>query len=235
WHDVGTRLHGPAIADVHEHFAMRWRELLGEQLPALQPPPAAGEHEVQVVRTIADGMYDAVPHGEFRVLESYVRAIRQAQRFIYLENQFLWSPEIAELLAAKLRNPPTPAFRLLVVLPSRANNGQDDTSGQLGMLVAADDGAGRLLAVTLRSLSGERDERLYVHAKVGIVDDRWLTVGSANLNSHSLLNDTEMNVVTNDPRLARATRVRLWSEHLGVDPAAIADDSPEEAVDTRFK
>ena len=169
------------------------------------------------------------------MLESYFRAIRQAQRFIYLENQFLWSPEIVELLAAKLRNPPTAAFRLLIVLPARANNGQDDTSGQLGILAAADGGAGRLLAVTLRSLSGERDDRLYVHAKVGIVDDRWLTVGSANLNSHSLFNDTEMNVVTTDQRLAQATRVRLWSEHLGVDPATFAEDAPEDVVDTRFR
>lgn len=235
WHDVGTRLQGPAIADVHDHFVMRWRELSGEQIPALQPPPATADHDVQVVRTISDGMYDAVPRGEFRVLESYVRAIRQAQRFIYLENQFLWSPEIVELLAAKLRNPPTAAFRLLIVLPARANNGQDDTSGQLGILAAADGGAGRLLAVTLRSLSGERDDRLYVHAKVGIVDDRWLTVGSANLNSHSLFNDTEMNVVTTDRRLAHATRVRLWSEHLGVDPATFAGEAPEDVVDTRFR
>ncbi|MBV8735311.1 MAG: hypothetical protein JO120_11055 [Solirubrobacterales bacterium] len=235
WHDVGTRLRGPAIADVDEHFALRWRELSGERIQPAQPPPGAGDHEVQVVRTIAEGMYDAVPRGEFRVLESYVRAIRQAQSFIYLENQFLWSPEIVDLLADKLRDPPTPTFRLLVLLPARANNGQDDTSGQLGILAAADNGAGRLLAVTVRSLSGERDDRLYVHAKVGIVDDRWLTVGSANLNSHSLLNDTEMNVVSTDRRIARATRVRLWSEHLGIDPATLANDNPHDAVDTRFR
>ena len=55
---------------------------------------------------------------------------------------------------------------------------------------------------------------VYVHAKVGIVDDRWLTVGSANLNAHSLLHDTEMNVVTHDEAVARSTRLRLWSEHL---------------------
>ena len=55
---------------------------------------------------------------------------------------------------------------------------------------------------------------VYVHAKMGIVDDRWLTVGSANLNAHSLLNDTEMNIVTHDEGIARSTRLRLWSEHL---------------------
>jgi len=225
WHDVGTRLRGPAIADVDDHYALRWRELTGEQLERPAPPPAAGEHTVQVVRTIANGMYEAIPDGEYRILESYVRAIRGAQRLIYIENQFLWAPEIVDLLAGKLRRPPSDEFRIVLLLPSKANNGHDDTMGQLGQLVGADNDAGRLLATTIRSLSGHRDDRLYVHAKVGIVDDRWLTVGSANLNAHSLLNDTEMNVVTDDPDLARRTRLRLWSEHLGVDADKVIDSA----------
>src|SRR6185295_19301033 len=95
--------------------------------------------------------------------------------------------------------------------------------------------AGRFLAATIRSLSGERDDRLYVHAKVGIVDDRWLTVGSANLNAHSLLNDTEMNVVTDDPGLARDTRLRLWAEHLELEPEAIAAEQPATVIDERWR
>ena len=232
WHDVGTCVRGPAVIDVHDHFALRWRELTGEELEPPATPPPAGDHTIQVVRTIAENMYEAVPTGEFRILESYVRAIRGAQRYIYLENQFLWSPEIVDLLADKLRRPPCDEFRIVILLPARANNGQDDTSGQLGVLVGADDDAGRLLATTIRSLTGHRDDRLYVHAKVGIVDDRWLTVGSANLNAHSLLNDTEMNVVTDDARLARDTRLRLWSEHLGVD---VAGAEPHAVVDERWR
>lgn len=235
WHDVGTRLRGPAVADVAAHFALRWRELTGESLTVPEPGPPAGPHTVQVVRTIAEGMYDEVPDGEFRILESYVRAIRDAERFIYLENQFLWAPEIVALLADKLRRPPDDDFRLVVVLPSRANNGHDDTMGQLGVLAAADDGAGRLLAATIRSLTGHRDDRLYVHAKVAIVDDRWLTVGSANLNAHSLLNDTELNVVTDDSELARATRLRLWAEHLGIDADTLAPEDPCAVVDDHWR
>jgi phosphatidylserine/phosphatidylglycerophosphate/cardiolipin synthase-like enzyme len=180
-------------------------------------------------------MYDALPNGDFRILESYTRALRQARRYIYLENQFLWSPEIVRILADKLRHPPSDDFRLVVLLPRRANNGHDDTLGQLAELTAADDGAGRLLAATIRSRTGDRDDQLYVHAKVGIVDDRWLTVGSANLNAHSLLNDTEMNVVTDDPGLARDTRLRLWAEHLEVDVESIAGDDPQTVVDERWR
>lgn len=235
WHDVGTKLRGPAVADVHDHFALRWRELTGEQIECPTAPPPAGEHTVQVVRTISDGMYQSVPVGEFRVLESYVRAIREAQSFIYLENQFLWAPEIVRLLAEKLRHPPSSDFRIVILLPARANNGQDDTMGQLGVLAAADGGAQRLIAATIRALTGQRHDHLYLHAKVGLVDDRWLTIGSANLNAHSLLNDTEMNVVTDDADLIRRTRLRLWAEHLEVDIATIADDDPRTVVDNRWR
>ena len=90
---------------------------------------------------------------------------------------------------------------------------------------------GRLLAATISCAAAHVDAPLYVHAKVGIVDDRWLTVGSANLNEHSLFNDTEMNVVTCDEALARDTRLRLWAEHLERavergrgDPARVVDE-----------
>ena len=73
-----------------------------------------------------------------------------------------------------------------------------------------------------------------MHAKIGIVDDRWLTIGSANLNEHSLFNDTEMNVVTDDEDLARSTRLRLWAEHLELTEADVAGD-PAEVVDRLWR
>jgi phosphatidylserine/phosphatidylglycerophosphate/cardiolipin synthase-like enzyme len=239
WHDVGTRIEGPAVADVADHFIMRWREVSGEVLPRpVVPPPVDAAHAstVQVVRTVAEDMYDSVPKGDFRILESYVRALRAAQDYIYLENQFLWSPEIVDLLAAKLKDPPSEDFRIVVLLPAKANNGQDDTRGQLGVLADADGTDNpHFLATTIRSRTGGRDDALYVHAKVGIVDDAWLTIGSANLNAHSLLNDTEMNVVTDDAVLARATRERLWAEHLECSLEDVAGRAPAQVVDQRWR
>ena len=143
-----------------------------------------------------------------------MRAFQQAERFIYVENQFLWSPEIARVLREKLLDPSLDDFRMLFVLPSKPNSGRDDTRGVLAELVEADADRGRLLACTIYARSGPVADPIYVHAKVAIVDDRWLTIGSANLNEHSLFNDTEMNVVAHDPDLARSTRLRLWAEHL---------------------
>ncbi|MES1910524.1 MAG: hypothetical protein MHM6MM_003104 [Cercozoa sp. M6MM] len=76
-------------------------------------------------------------------------------------------------------------------------------------------------------------EKVFVHAKVMIVDDRVAIIGSANLNDRSLLGsrDSELAVVVEDEdivpsffanrriavaRAVRDLRLRLWQEHLGV-------------------
>ena len=234
WHDVATRLRGPAVADVAAHFAARWSEVTGEPLEPPSPPAQAGTHELQVVRTIPEKVYDFAPHGDFGIVEAYTRALRSARSLVYLESQFLWSPELVEILADKLRHPPADDFRLVVLLPARPNNGEDSTRGQLGVLAEADRGCGRFLAATLSARSGGLAGPLYVHAKVGIVDDAWLTIGSANLNDHSLFNDTEMNVVACDGALAREVRLRLWSEHLERPVDAVSGD-PARVVDELWR
>jgi phosphatidylserine/phosphatidylglycerophosphate/cardiolipin synthase-like enzyme len=221
------------VADVGEHFRMRWREVAGEALAAVPQPAAAGDVELQIVRTIPEHIYDAEPQGDFGILESYLRALKAAQRFIYIENQFLWSPEIEAVLQDKLENPPHPDFRLVLLLPAKPNSGSDDTRGMLACLIDADDD-GRVLACTLFARSGQHVDPVYIHAKIAIIDDEWITLGSANLNEHSLFNDTEMNVVAHDPELARNTRLRLWAEHLEMEVDEIPED-PARAVDELWK
>jgi phosphatidylserine/phosphatidylglycerophosphate/cardiolipin synthase-like enzyme len=234
WHDAACRLQGPAVQDVAEHFRLRWEAVTGETLSAPEESPPAGRRQVQIVRTVPERLYPRLPAGAFTILESYVRALRSSRKLIYLENQFLWSPEISAVLADKLRHPPADDFRVLVLLPARPNNGADHTRGQLGRPVAADDGNGRFLACTLHQRGGHDPRPVYVHAKIGIVDDEWLTLGSANLNEHSLFNDTEMNVATWDSALAQGTRLELWAEHLELDSARIPED-PCRAIDELWR
>jgi phosphatidylserine/phosphatidylglycerophosphate/cardiolipin synthase-like enzyme len=232
WHDASSCVRGPAVGDVAAHFAARWREVTDDQVEDTPPPPAAaGGVELQVVRTVPERVYEFLPQGDFRIVEAYTRALRSARKLVYLESQFLWSPQVVDILASKLRAPPSDEFRIVVLLPARPNNGADTTRGQLGVLADADDGNARFLATTISARSGGLAGPLYVHAKIGIVDDAWLTVGSANLNEHSFFNDTEMNVVTCDPAVARETRLGLWAEHLersveevSGEPARVVDE-----------
>jgi phosphatidylserine/phosphatidylglycerophosphate/cardiolipin synthase-like enzyme len=235
WHDVAVRLEGPAVVDVAEHFRLRWHGATDEDLPPTAVPDPVGDVEAQIVRTIPEKVYERrLPRGDFTVLESYVGAVRAAERFVYIENQFLWSPEIVELLAEKLRNPPSEDFRIVVLLPVNANDGADVSRGQVAALIHADDGNARFLACTIYARTPNVRDPIYVHAKVAIVDDRWLTVGSANLNEHSLFNDSEVNVVVHDGDLARDTRIRLWSEHLELPGEELQDD-PVEIVDRHWE
>ena len=225
WHDAASRIAGPLVADVADHIALRWHEVTGEHIEHACDGSAQGSVRAQFVRTVPNSIYDALPLGDYRILEAYVRALRSAQHLIYLENQFLWSPEIVRILRAKLEQPPTDAFRMVLVLPAHPNTGNDDTRGQLGVLVDADRD-NRLLACTLYQPG--HAEQVYVHAKIGIVDDRWLAIGSANLNEHSLFNDTEACVITCDEELVRAARLRLWREHLRSDDV---DGEPHRVID----
>lgn len=235
WHDLMARLEGPAVADVAVHFRRRWTEVAGEALPEPAVPAPAGPSRVQLQKTVPNGTYDFLPKGEFTILDGYLRALRSARRLVYLENQFLWSPEIAEVLLGKLKNPPAEDFRVVLLLPRKPSNGSDTTRGQLGRLLDADDGHHRLLAATISAHDGDESAPVYVHAKLGIVDDEWLTIGSANLNEHSLFNDTEVNLATDDPELARTTRLRLWAEHLGHPVSELEKRTPADVVDTLWR
>ena len=186
-------------------------------LPSAHPIPPHGSSTVQFVRTVPEHVYGGLRQGSFGVLETYVRAIRSAERLIYIESQYLWSPEIVALLAEKLRDPPHDRFRMLLVLPGRPKGGSDDTRGALAELIAADGGAGRVLACSLYAPAGSVADLIYVHAKVGVIDDRLLIVGSANLNDHSMFNDTEAALVTDDAELA----ARDPSQALGGAPGVL--------------
>ena len=120
WHDASSCVRGPAVHDVAGHFAARWREVTDEQIEDPPPPAAAGGVEIQVVRTVPEKVYDFLPQGDFRIVESYTRALRSARKLVYLESQFLWSPQVVDILASKLRVPPSDEFRVVGVAARKA-------------------------------------------------------------------------------------------------------------------
>lgn len=184
WHDVTARVRGPAVADVRAHFWARWGAATGERLPESPPPAPAGPSTVQLQRTVPAGRRRpgrtaasvSGRRGDFSALQGHLAALRGARRLIHLESQDLWSVEIVDALAEKLRNPPDPSFRIVVVLPRSPRAGYDASPGQLWVLAAADGGAGRFLACSLRTACGSPRREVYVHAKLAVVDDAWLSV-----------------------------------------------------------
>ena len=129
WHDAGSRLRGPIVADVAEHLDLRWTAVTGEQLPAVAVPGRAGDVTVQLLRTIPEHVYDRMRDGAFGILEGYMRALHAARELIYLESQFFWLPEMVQLLCDKLRDPPSDRFRVVVLLPSSPTTARRTRAG----------------------------------------------------------------------------------------------------------
>jgi phosphatidylserine/phosphatidylglycerophosphate/cardiolipin synthase-like enzyme len=242
WHDVQVCIEGEAVADVEENFRQRWRAVTAEaELPRRHPTPDhSGNVPVQIVRTIPKGVYKFAPRGEYGIHHAYIHAIRGAKRFIYIENQYLWSPEIVEALIAAMDKRRDGPFRIVIVLPARAYDGKWDNDQRVQKLRDADGGRG-MVSVFCPYTSGPSGGRhafsyrpTYVHAKVMIVDDQWATIGSANLNDRGLLTDGEIMALIHDHDVARNLRIDLWAEHLGMKRETVEGSDVVALIDTEW-
>ena len=238
WHDVQLAISGPAVGDVETVFRERWedpRALSRSPLnwledrvrhdnPARSPLPAqhqdpepAGPHAVQLLRTYprSVGGYSFAPRGERSVARGYTKAVNQARQLIYIEDQYLWSPEVAAMFVAALHR--NLALHLIAVLPHFPD--QDGRISRPPNLVGRD----RAIA-TLRQAAPERVAfyglespdgiPVYVHAKVCIIDDAWASVGSDNFNRRSWTHDSELSAAVCESEYAITLRLDLAREHL---------------------
>jgi phospholipase D1/2 len=238
YHEVGSVVFGPAARTLLDLFVDRWRTATGEALDGedlvagegdspplpltLAMPPAA----VGVSRTMppSDGREPA-----YEIRELYARAIRSAERSIYIETQYLTSCLIRDALVTRLHDSGKPPLDVVIILPRKPEKLKEEltvTHPQALLLRAVRDAAqagGHALGVyNVAAREDGRDVFVYIHSKLMIVDDRFMTLGSANLTNRSMALDTEVNVSweagRGDARLRaaiRRARVRLLCEHLG--------------------
>ncbi|HEY5856843.1 MAG TPA: phospholipase D family protein, partial [Aldersonia sp.] len=260
WHDVQLRLQGPVVGALDATFRERWNDpapldmlspiawiedklrgadLEPNRLPDQPPDPSAcGPHAVQVLRTYPDAHfeYDFAPHGERSIARGYTKAIGRARRLIYLEDQYLWSRQVADLFARALTE--NRDLHLIAVVPR-----YPDVDGRLAL---SPNMVGRQQAIEacrqaapnrvhIFDVENHHGTPVYVHAKVCVIDDTWASVGSDNFNRRSWTHDSELSCAvlddTRDPRapsgdarvFARELRLRLLREHLD-RPADGSDD-----------
>ena len=235
WHDATARIEGPAVADVAEHFRMRWHEVDRRAPAARLGPQPAGDVELQIVRTVPERIYNAVPRGTSGSSSPTCALCAAPSDSSTSRTSSSGRRKSPLLLSEKLSIRPLPTSGSSSYCPPKPNSGADDTPRRPRRADRSRRRAtGESSPARSTPASGTRADPIYVHAKIAIVDDRWLTLGSANLNEHSLFNDTEMNIVTHDPSLARQTRLRLWSEHLELPVDEIPED-PIGAIDELWK
>ncbi|HEY8611444.1 MAG TPA: phospholipase D-like domain-containing protein, partial [Roseomonas sp.] len=234
WHDASMAVDGPAARALGEHARECWRLARGQRLEP--PPPGSDPWPVELQPTFRDVEVaiarTAPAHGErpeTREIEALYRAaIGAAKRSVYMESQYFASRIIAEAIAARLEEPDGPEF--VVVNPVGAEGWLEEEAmgsarARLLSVLRQVDHSRRLRVYTPVTAAGQP---IYVHAKIMIVDDRLIRVGSSNLNNRSMGYDTECDLAIeaapDDVTAATITSCRddLLGEHLGVDAARVA-------------
>jgi phosphatidylserine/phosphatidylglycerophosphate/cardiolipin synthase-like enzyme len=192
--------------------------------------------------------YPFAPDGERSIARGYSKAVKRATRLIYVEDQYMWSADVARLFARALKT--NPHLHMIVVVPRHP-----DVDGALALppnIV----GREQALEVCLRAggdrvhvfdVENHEGTPVYVHAKVCVVDDVWASVGSDNFNRRSWTHDSELSCAvldeTRDERepvdpagrgdgarvYARDLRLRLMAEHLDL-PTTDDIVDPDDAV-----
>jgi len=236
FHDVQLAVSGPAARALGELARERWRRATGRRLR-----PAEADEEVWPDGLTADlenascGIARTEPAYDGRaevreIARLYDDALAAARRYVLLENQYATAGTIAARLAERLAEGDGP--EVLLINPKRTSGWLEDLSMGtlrekfLERLRRADDG-GRLRACYPRR-EGLGQDWIKVHSKICIVDDRFATVGSANLANRSMGLDTECNVAIEVEDEAgrqgiRRFRDRLLGEHLGVDSRSVTE------------
>ena len=236
WHDATTALQGPVAAALGQHARARWKDAGGEELLPVEGqqdcwpdalPVQFEDVDVAISRS-APEMEDQEPLIEIERL--YVNQIASAKRYIYAESQYFASRCIAEAIAARLAEEDGP--QIVIINPEQADGwleqqAMDTGRARLFEALKARDRHGRL---RLYHPFTARGEPIYVHAKILIVDDRVLRVGSSNMNNRSMRLDTECDVTIDAALPAnagredviRAIRDDLIAEHLDLPIARVA-------------
>lgn len=247
-HDVSLKLNGGAVYHVEEFFCQMWNYIAREEYqghgkiephtrnPVLNP---TWKTPVQIVRSVTPETL--TENGELGIFEGYRKAFAQAQKFIYLENQFLTNKSIIKALNNAMdRNPD---LKVIVVMNENPDNPgykkwQNQCLEKMGISTFQDIlNHPQMGFFTLWSTGWEKQkftiQPVYVHTKVAVVDDIWATVGTANLDGSSLTyvnelegvfdmefhRNMEMNAILHRNSDGEIVKLRktLWMEHLGIE------------------
>lgn len=248
FHDVQMMVDGEAAGALADLFRARWANAACEDLPPREVAPrdAAAPSArptalwprgvvpdftgvpVGVART--SGSFDGQP--EVREVERLFEAmIGRAERCIYIENQFLTQLGLAQHLAERLRA--RPALEVVILGPRTHHTWLEHRTMLAGrirfMTLLREAGVADRVRLVYPHVGTKRTPQadVMVHAKVMIVDDTVLRIGSANLCNRSMGTDSECDLAIEGRDEAsraaiRSVRDRFLAEHLDATEQQVA-------------
>lgn len=257
-HDVHCEIQGDASIDLLQIFLDRWTDhpdsakidAANGPLRGLSSaiPGFHGDQFVQIGRTFGNGsahagitntkgqrFYSFAPTGERTAKRLIFHAIEQAQRFIYLEDQYLVDMDTSNKLKAQLPK----IQRLIILIPHPSLNDHPHIWAMCKRFVD-NLGSDPKVVVCYKKPPGVTPNpkvvaptttATYVHAKMWIMDDKFAIIGSANCGQRSYTHDSEVVAGIFDEskdspctlHFAHSLRIRLWADHLNLKPADVFD------------
>jgi phosphatidylserine/phosphatidylglycerophosphate/cardiolipin synthase-like enzyme/uncharacterized membrane protein YdjX (TVP38/TMEM64 family) len=235
YHDLQMMVDGDAAEALAELARARWTA-------AAQEPPAAMGGRVDLwpesvapdFRDVTVGIARTVPEslegpGVYEIERLYLEAIARAERTIYIENQYLNCDAIAKALARQAEQ--APELEIVIVSNQESGGWLEERTMGVGRrsfisLLQQSSGADRIRTMRSLAADGKTTQEVHIHAKLLIVDDRLLHVGSANLNHRSMGLDTECDLAieaanSDERRRILELRDTLIGHHLGVSREAL--------------
>ncbi|HEY0711261.1 MAG TPA: phospholipase D-like domain-containing protein, partial [Polyangia bacterium] len=203
--------------------------------PEPAPPPCIvmGPGRIAISRTDPRSRDENIVEVE----HLFVDAIAAAERLIFVETQYFSSTSVRNALIARMKARHKPPLEIVVILNERAEALKEELAVGLRQAknllrlrrTAAVTGHKIGFFHSLSAGAGKGQRSTYIHSKLMAVDDRFLTIGSANLTNRSMRVDSELHVSweagPNDHALMRRirrVRVSLLAEHGGFSgPAAV--------------
>ncbi len=237
FHDVQMVVDGEAASSLARLVRLRWERACGELPLKVNQNEVEDPWPVSVIpdfREVSIAICRTLPQykefEEIREVERlYLDSIAEARRYIYIENQYLSSYRIGEALKNRLLEENGP--EIVMVMPLRTGgwleqHTMDVLRGRILRILREADVHQRL-RVYFPRLDLDTDTTLMVHAKVMVIDDCFVRVGSANLSNRSLGFDSECDLAiageegSDTARIITTFRNRLLAEHLGVSMAEV--------------
>ncbi|QPG06122.1 VTT domain-containing protein [Salinimonas marina] len=246
-HDVQAVYAGPLVKDFAELVRWRWlrvaesqpidiregaKNALDDPLPAAWPPayqPWFEKVDCALARTIPF-MDEVEPVQEVRNM--LLDLINQAERVIYIENQFTSRQEIAEALNSRLKACPD---LNVIIVSSYEPKGRFECEAfwasriEFKKILFNDIDPARII-MSYSSISDEQSRSAYkrIHSKVMTIDNKYLVIGSSNLSNRSMTLDTEIDTVfygntEHNQQHIEKVRDDLLAEHTGRDLATTAE------------
>ena len=235
-HDIQAMVEGEAALMIGNIARHRWKRATGE---AHAPVNQAELRWPESCEASLSGCRAAVAltepwnfgrKGRREAIRLTHDALLSARRTIYIETQYLASFSVARTLARRLRDPHGPE---IIAIVTRSSHGfleklmMGNNRDRLIRRLKRADRYGRLRVLwpAVPDAQG-RDQEINVHSKLIIVDDRFVRVGSSNLNYRSEGLDTECDLAleacgSDQCTAVTALRYRLIAEHLDAEPQEV--------------